>query len=189
MSVQACTVMDGAERDHTRLFNRPVGLQLHDLSRSLKLAGVDGALQASIKRDISADEDKAQYIIEQRIDNLDFFKNSLSGTRIIHQSTIDGIFAERNFPLESRPFTSRDAGDLEMLPKSNQFILNNLSEAANGSKFRAQRRFISWIIGRGALKSELVPVFFLDYTVSYSLCFHHMFGLDCNSPDPADLEI
>ncbi|MGH7453466.1 MAG: hypothetical protein ACRENG_19105, partial [bacterium] len=76
---------------------------------------------------------------------------------VLSQSTIDSIWVSRNFPLDSVSFKSRDPGDLELAAEPNRFVLYDLSETAGGFKARAQGRLRSLTVGRGELKSELVP--------------------------------
>jgi hypothetical protein len=164
VSVQACKVVDGAQRELTPMFSRPVKMKLHDLSRALTVAGENGELQTSIKEAPAEGEDGALFIPRQLVQALAFSKNVYHYGEMIGVSTIDSISVKRNFPLPSAAFASRDFGDLEVAPEPNRFMIYDLSESGEGLKVRAQGRLRSLQIGRGALRSELVPKYFAVIT-------------------------
>ncbi len=157
VSVQACKMVDGAQRDLTPLFSRPVKMKLHDLSRALPVAGENGELQTSLKESSAAGEEGARFIPRQLVQALAFSKDVYHHGEVINASTIDSISVKGNFPLPSAAFASHAFGDLEVAPEPNRFMIYDLSESGNGLKVRAQGRLRSLQIGRGALRSELVP--------------------------------
>jgi hypothetical protein len=152
--LEACSVADGAGRDLTPLFGDTVRAKIHDVARSPRVKGRRGEIEISMKRKTG---EAAQFLLEQPVENVDFFKNVFQGNKVIPQSAIDSIFVSRNFPLDSAGFKSRDAGDLELAAEPNRFTIYDLSETASGFKTRAQGRFRSLKVGRGELRSELVP--------------------------------
>jgi hypothetical protein len=160
LSVEGCTVIDGAGRNLNDIFSNSVRLKLHRVSRSLIIRGDNGQIYTTIARDQSGSSDRAQFIMEQRIQNLDFTKEVYQPAKIFKRSTIDSIFVKRNFPLDSLSFKSHDPGDLELAPEPNQFIIYNLSEFENALRVRAQGRFTSMKIGQGVMRRELVPTYF-----------------------------
>jgi hypothetical protein len=157
VSIQACKVIDGAQRELTPIFSRPVKMKLHDLSRALTVAGKNGELQTSIKEAPADGEDGALFIPRQLVQALAFSKNVYHHGEIISASTIDSISVKRNFPLPSAAFASRELGNLEVTAEPNRFMIYDLSESGEGLRVRAQGRLRSLQIGRGALRSELVP--------------------------------
>ncbi len=157
VSTQACKVVDGAQRDLTPLFSRPVKIKLHELSRALRVAGENGELQMSLKESPAAGQEGARFIPRQLVQALDFSKDVYHHSEVISASTIDSISVKGNFPLPSAAFASRAFGDLEVAPEPNRFMVYDLSESGKGLKVRAQGRLRSLQIGHGALRSELVP--------------------------------
>lgn len=155
--LQACTVVDGAGRDLTLLFGDTVAAKIHEVGRSPRVRGHNGELEISIKREANKTGERAQFLLEQPMESLDFFKNVFQGNKVLLQSTIDSIFVSRNFPLDSVIFKSRDPGDLELTAEPNRFVIYDLSETVHGFEVRAQGRLRSLTIGRGELKMELVP--------------------------------
>jgi len=160
VSIEGCAVNDGTGQKLDRLFSTLVRLKLHKVSRSLTIQGEKEEINTSIKRDQAAVNDRAQFILEQRVQNLDFAKAIYRHSGFVKSSTIDSIFVKRSFPFESQPFKPHDSGDLELTPIPNEFMLYNLSEFGNAFKVRAQGRFTSMKIGHGELKLELVPSYF-----------------------------
>ncbi|MFQ5823327.1 MAG: CHAT domain-containing protein [bacterium] len=157
IAVQACTVRDGANNDFTQLFRNPVTVRLHDFSRSLNLQGEKGNLITIIAKAKAETEEPTQFILEERVSNLDFSKNIFQNFKTIRQSTVDSIFVKRNFPLDNPVFLSSGAGELEVIADPNKFIIFDLSQTDNLLKLTAQGRLKSLKIGRGALMSEMVP--------------------------------
>ncbi len=154
--IQDCTVTDGAGHDLTPLFADTVRVELHELSRSLQVAGQNGKLLLNAN---SNSKEETQFLVEQLVENLAFSKNIYRGADILPQSTIDSISISRNVPLDNLSFKSRNAGDLELAAEPNRFAIYNLSEIGNGFKLRAQGRLQSLTIGRDAAQQELVPGF------------------------------
>jgi len=153
--VQACGVVDASGRDLGQLFNDTVRVQLHDIYRSLRVQGQNGALKINARRETNADT--VQFLVQQPVVDLDFTKQLFQGTRTIPQPTIDSIVVSRNFPLTNFISASPTAGELELTPKPNRFLINDLLAIAHGFEVRAQGRFTSMTIGRGNLKEDLVP--------------------------------
>jgi hypothetical protein len=156
LCLQDCRVADGAGHDLTPLFADTVSVELHELSRSLQVAGQNGKLLLSATSDSM---EETQFLVEQLVENLTFSKSILKGVDILPQSTIDSVSVSRNLPLANLSFKSRDAGDLELTAKPNRFAIYNLSAPRHGFKLRAQGRLRRLTIGRGAAQQELVPGF------------------------------
>jgi hypothetical protein len=156
LCLQDCRVADGAGHDLTPLFADTVRVELHELSRSLQVAGQNGKLLLSATSDSM---EETQFLVEQLVENLTFSKSILRGVDILPQSTIDSVSVSRNLPLANLSFKSRDAGDLELTAKPNRFAIYNLSAPRHGFKLRAQGRLRKLTIGRGAAQQELVPGF------------------------------
>jgi hypothetical protein len=157
LSVQACQVVDGAEHDLTLMFGRPVQMKLQDYSRALTVSGANGELQTSIKKAPAALAERAVFIPRQLIQALAFSKEVYHHGQIISASTLDSVSVKRNFPFVSAAFSSREAGDLEIMAAPNRFVIYDLSESGSGLQVRAQGKLRSLRIGRGALRRELVP--------------------------------
>ncbi|MCI0694708.1 CHAT domain-containing protein [candidate division KSB1 bacterium] len=167
--LQACTVTDGAGRDLTPFFNDTVRVKLHEIARAPRVKGQNGELEISVKKSTMRTKERAQFLLEQPVENLDFSKNVFQGTIVLLQSTIDSIWVSRNFPLDSVSFKARDPGDLELAAEPNRFVIYDLAETANGFKVRAQGRLHSMTVGRGDLWHELVPKYLALITQNRTL--------------------
>ena len=157
LSINSCTIVDGAGKDVTFMFNDTVCVKLHKLYRSLNILGANGNLTFFIKNITRITEKPIQFLLKQPIKELDFSKQNYKSIQGNKQSTIDSISIIRNFPLESKKFISRERGDIEIEPVPNRVMLFNLSLNKNGLRALAGSKFTSLVINRGAIPTQLVP--------------------------------
>ncbi len=155
--LENCAVTDAAGRDLAQAFNDSMRVKLPIFSRALSINGTNGELHMRIGKDSTTLQEQTQFVHEQLVENLDFAKTTYRGGQMERQSTVDSLFVTRSFPLENRAFSSRDAGDLEIVPEPNRFALYDLIETPTSFKVRAQARLQSLLVGRGLTKEELVP--------------------------------
>lgn len=166
ITTQGCRVMDGAQYDLTPLFEKEILVQLPAISRALDVQGENGGLSVSADTISSTEGEFTEFIPQQRVQDLDFFKDEFVLGGKIMRSTIDRISIKRNLLVADSTIKSQQIGDLEITAEPNVFAIYDLSGEDNLLRASVQGRFKSLQIGRGTLKSELVPKYL-------SLLAHH----------------
>jgi len=154
---QSCRVVDGAQRDLTSRFGGPVRVKLHDMSRALTIAGVNGALQTSLIKPAPAAAEPTQFVAQRHVRNLAFAQTIYQNGEFTDVSTVDSLAVKSSFPLTSAAFSSRRDGRPDLVPEPNHFLIYELIETEAGLQVRAQGRLRSLKIVRGLEKRELVP--------------------------------
>jgi hypothetical protein len=157
VTTQACRVIDGARRDLTSLFEDDAVIQLHDISRALPVQGLEGELLVAADSVESQKDEPTQFILEAKVQNLDFMQEVYQIGGIITRSTVDSLSIKENPLLAAMNSKSKEAGDHEISANPNRFAIYDLIESGNTLKVRAQGKLRSLQVGRGAMKSEFVP--------------------------------
>lgn len=157
ISVQDCRVVDAAGRDLTSRFGWPVRVKLHDMSRALTIAGVNGALQSSLIKSLPAGAEQMQFVVQRHVRNLAFAQTVYQNGEFTEVSTVDSLAVKSGFPVTDAAFSSRRDGKPDIVPEPNHFLIDELLETAAGLQVRAQGRLRSLKIVRGLERRELVP--------------------------------
>ena len=163
ISLHECRITDREGSDFTALFSDYLRLNLHKLSLSVTVYGVDGDLGIFVHTQVQKQDEELRFLFEQPITALDFSKYSYTNNK--KQSTIDSLFVIRNFPLEKNiRFVSRSEGDLQITSDPNTFTIYNFTNTKNGFYMRAGERLSRLTIREGPITTELVPGFLVVAT-------------------------
>ena len=157
ISLQACKVLDSDGRDLTHVFQQAVSVELHDLSKSLAIAGRNGALTARVDRAGYTMEHKAEFVLGMRVESLDFSRPSFTEQKVLKISTIDSLYITREEPLGNKALKAQNPGDLALLAEPNAFKIFQLFEMTGMLYLNAQGRFKSFTAGKGAIVWQGVP--------------------------------